>query len=159
MFFFLGHSDVADLLLQRSANRDCRTKTGITSLFQACRENHVDIVELLLEHGAGVNTPFPNSRENPMTLCAEKGHTELVKLLLGKGATHDCRTKKGCTPTYLACKEGHIEITQILAENGTNLEMPDCRGITPIMAAYKNGHISVSYRMIRICCKYLHHYL
>lgn len=140
----LGHRSVAELLLQRSAYRDCRTKTGITPLFQACRENHVSIVELLLEHGAGVNNPFPNSRENPMTLCAEKGHKELVQLLLEKGARHDCRTKKGCTPEFLACKEGHIEIAKMLAEQGANIETSDCRGNTPIMAAYKNGHVSVS---------------
>jgi len=29
---------------------------------QACRENHVDVVELLLDYGASVNAPFPNSR-------------------------------------------------------------------------------------------------
>ena len=35
---------------------------SINSFSQACRENHVDIVELLLEYGASVNAPFPNSR-------------------------------------------------------------------------------------------------
>ena len=29
-----GHSDVAGLLLEFDANKDCRTKTGITPLFQ-----------------------------------------------------------------------------------------------------------------------------
>lgn len=138
-----GHRDVAELLLQRNAYRDCRTKTGITPLFQACRENHVAIVELLIEYGAGVNTPFPNSRENPMTLCAEKGHKILVELLLSRNASHDCRTKKGCTPLLLACKEGHIEIAKILANQGASLETADCRNNTPIMAAYKNGHVAV----------------
>ena len=32
--FLLGHKDVAELLLENVANRDCRTKTGITPLFQ-----------------------------------------------------------------------------------------------------------------------------
>ena len=34
LFYLSGHYDVADLLLERNANRDCRTKTGITPLFQ-----------------------------------------------------------------------------------------------------------------------------
>ena len=29
-----GHADVAALLLEYDANKDCRTKTGITPLFQ-----------------------------------------------------------------------------------------------------------------------------
>ena len=33
-FYCLGHRDVAELLLENVANRDCRTKTGITPLFQ-----------------------------------------------------------------------------------------------------------------------------
>ena len=31
---FLGHRDVAEMLLRYNANRECRTKTGITPLFQ-----------------------------------------------------------------------------------------------------------------------------
>ena len=31
---YIGHADVAELLLQHNANKDCRTKTGITPLFQ-----------------------------------------------------------------------------------------------------------------------------
>ena len=77
-----GHSEVAETLLRYNSNRDSRTKTGITPLFQACRENHVGVVRLLLDYGCSVNSPFPNSRECPITLAAEKGHTELVKLLI-----------------------------------------------------------------------------
>ena len=33
-----GHADVAALLLEYDANKDCRTKTGITPLFQVRRE-------------------------------------------------------------------------------------------------------------------------
>ena len=40
---------------------------------QACRENHVDVVSLLVDNGCSVNANFPNSRENPLTLAAEKG--------------------------------------------------------------------------------------
>ena len=147
IFLTVGHRNVAELLLNRFAYRDCRTKTGITPLFQACRENHIAIVELLLEHGAGVNAPFPNSRENPLTLCAEKGHKVLVEMLLEKGASHDCRTKKGCTPVYLASKEGHLDIVKILANIGANMETSDARGNTPIMAAYKNGHVPVRFKI------------
>ena len=37
LLIVLGHHCVAELLLERGANRDCRTKTGITPLFQVIR--------------------------------------------------------------------------------------------------------------------------
>ncbi|XP_027047638.1 ankyrin repeat domain-containing protein 17-like isoform X3 [Pocillopora damicornis] len=138
-----GHRDVAELLLENVANRDCRTKTGITPLFQACRENHVDVVELLLDYGASVNAPFPNSRENPLTLAGEKGHVELVSLLLSRNANVECHTKKGCTPFHLACKEGHLEIGVQLLEKGADTEATDSRNNTPLVASMKNGHVEV----------------
>ena len=46
---------------------------GLIFRLQACRENHVDVVALLLDNGCSVNANFPNSRENPLTLAAEKG--------------------------------------------------------------------------------------
>ena len=46
----------------------------LTPLLQACRENHVDVVALLLHNGCSVNANFPNSRENPLTLASEKGY-------------------------------------------------------------------------------------
>lgn len=38
-FTCLGHRDVAELLLENVANRDCRTKTGITPLFQVSQKS------------------------------------------------------------------------------------------------------------------------
>ena len=138
-----GHSDVANLLLCYGANRECRTKTGITPLFQACRENHVEVVRLLLLSGCSVNSPFPNSRECPLTLAAEKGFVELVDLLLSRDALVDCRTKKGSTPFFLACKDGHLEIAKALSESGAAVETSDHRNTTPLLASFRNGHCHV----------------
>ena len=47
----------------RSKNQEGKNVSFNFFLFpQACRENHVDVVELLLDYGASVNAPFPNSR-------------------------------------------------------------------------------------------------
>ena len=90
---------------------------------QACRENHVDVVKLLLDYGCNPITPFPNSRECPLTLAAEKGFTELAQLLLSRSANVEARTKKGCTPFYLTCREGYKEIAVMLAKHGASTEV------------------------------------
>lgn len=138
-----GHSDVAELLLRYGANKDCRTKTGITPLFQACRENHVEVVKLLLDYGCSVNALFPNSRECPLTLAAEKGFDDLVLLLLRCDVFVDCRTKKGCTPFFLSCKEGYLELSRALYDHSACPESSDLRNTTPLVAAFRNGHIKI----------------
>lgn len=90
---------------------------------QACRENHVDVVKLLLDYGCNPSTPFPNSRECPLTLAAEKGYVELTQLLLLRSAHVEARTKKGCSPLYLACREGYQEIAVMLAKHGASTEV------------------------------------
>ena len=45
-----GHADVAALLLDYDANKDCRTKTGITPLFQ--------VSVLLMSSGLWLYSPF-----------------------------------------------------------------------------------------------------
>lgn len=90
---------------------------------QACRENHVDVVKLLLDYGCNPSTPFPNSRECPLTLAAEKGYMELTQLLLLRSAHVESRTKKGCSPLYLACREGYKDIAVMLSTHGASTEV------------------------------------
>ena len=95
----------------------------LSALSQACRENHVDVVKLLLDYGCNPSSPFPNSRECPLTLAAEKGYTDLTQLLLSRSACVETRTKKGCSPLYLACREGHKEIAIMLSKKGASTEV------------------------------------
>ena len=81
------------------------------------------MVKLLLDYGCNPSTPFPNSRECPLTLAAEKGYVELTQLLLSRSAYVEARTKKGCSPLYLACREGFKEIAIMLAKHGASTEV------------------------------------
>ena len=83
----------------------------------------MDVVKLLLDYGCNPSTPFPNSRECPLTLAAEKGYVELTQLLLLRSAHVEARTKKGCSPLYLACREGYKEIAVMLAKHGASTEV------------------------------------
>ena len=83
----------------------------------------MDVVKLLLDYGCNPSTPFPNSRECPLTLAAEKGYVDLTQLLLSRSAYVEARTKKGCSPLYLACREGFKEIAIMLAKHGASTEV------------------------------------
>lgn len=68
---------------------------SLMTLLQACRENHVSIVELLLDYGASVNATFPNSRYVlvwlwswllSVILVQRKDCTQAVILVLGQNS-------------------------------------------------------------------------
>ncbi|RDD41757.1 Ankyrin repeat domain-containing protein 17 [Trichoplax sp. H2] len=145
-----GQYKVAELLLHYGANRDCRTKSGITPFYQACRDNHVAVVQLLLDFGASCNAPFPNTRDYPLTLAAERGHVDLTMLLLSRGANVDCRTRKGVTPFWIACKEGHTEIAQVLAQHGADAEVVDVRNCSALVIAFRSGQTKIVEWLLQI---------
>lgn len=69
-------------------------------------------------------------------LAAEKGHTEIVKLLLEKNADVNATSSNGgLTALMYAAQKGHIEIVKLLLNKGadTNVATPD--GDTALMLA------------------------
>jgi ankyrin repeat protein len=61
------------------------SNSGWSPLNIACLEGHKEIVQLLLENDADVNS-INKDGETPLHLASVVGHTEIVKLLLKNGA-------------------------------------------------------------------------
>ena len=72
-----------------------------SALMEACMDGHVQVVKLLLDHGAQVNMSG-DSYESPLTLSACGGHLELATLLLDRGANVEVINEEG----YTALMEG-----------------------------------------------------
>lgn len=80
---FQGQNEVVELLVERKANIEHRAKTGLTPLMEAASGNHVKVGHILLDRGADVNAlPVLSSRDTALTIAADKGRTEFVRLLL-----------------------------------------------------------------------------
>ena len=60
-------------------------------------ENHKDVVELLLAHGARVNLKTDDGW-TPLHYAAQQGYYDIVELLLAKGADVNAKTNNGWTP-------------------------------------------------------------
>jgi ankyrin repeat protein len=117
-----GEKDMAALLLAHNATLERAPK----ALLHAAYEGNVDIMQMLLDHGADINlhpygkyTTLPLQRESEdwgsaLHTAVKGGHMEAVEFLLEKGAAKDYRNEVGVTALDLAKKLGHEEIVRLL---------------------------------------------
>ena len=116
----------------------------------AAFHGHWRLCQFLIEQGADVNKPLPDTGETPLhaALCTADrlSHDLVLKVLLGNGANpncatspavetggfmRDCRTK-GETPLHRAAAFGTEATIQMLLDARANIEAKDMNGDTPL---------------------------
>ena len=86
----------------------------------AARKGHVDILQLLLNHGASVNA-VDSFGYTPLHAAARQGHVDILQLLLNHGASVNAVDNFGGTPLHYAAREGHVDILQLLLSHGVSV--------------------------------------
>jgi ankyrin repeat protein len=103
------------------------------------------VVKVLLEKGADLEAK-DDTGQTPLSVASEKGHKDVVQLLLAAGQVDvDSKDKNGQTPLWMAARNGHEGIVQLLLERGqVNVEAEDSEySRTPLWMAAYNGHEDV----------------
>ena len=141
---FCGFSEVARWLITTHAE-DVNVKCydGRTPLQVASHEGHVDVVHVLLDHGAHVDLKN-DIGWMPLHFASEGGNLEVVQLLLEHEATLDPRTGAGSSPLYLASRDGHLEVVRLLLSQGADVQLQGQFGRTPFQIATANSHHDVA---------------
>ena len=95
----LGDSVAVKKLLAVGANANHKGWNDITPLFRAIVSGKVEIIKMLLEHGADVNARTkPNViGETPLMWAASQGNSEIVQFLMRNGADAKARGSDGKT--------------------------------------------------------------
>jgi ankyrin repeat protein len=133
------------------ANGESLTSLGDDlGLNRACFHGHWRLCEFLIEHGADVNRPHPETGETPLhaALCKTDRlpYNLVMKVLLAHGANPNCATKpsvgtgafmrdcrtKGETPLHRAAAFGDEEAIQLLLDAGAVIDAKDMNGDSPL---------------------------
>ena len=136
----IGYTEVVELLLGKGA---LASGASHPPLYGASRNAHLDIVRMLLEHGADPNRATTGGA-TPLSAAAEHGRVEVVRLLLQKGAIADAACLDGTTPLYMAAQEGHKEVVELLLARGADVNGATGTPIgTPLYGACLDGHAAI----------------
>ncbi|XP_054710914.1 ankyrin repeat domain-containing protein 17-like [Uloborus diversus] len=138
-----GYKELAQLLLAMNANVDDRGMKDMTPLMEAANAGHLDLVKLLIQHGADVNAQ--TSQEKKMKGAKAKNQDLSMKAQQEMhGTLPSIVCPEGNTPLMFACAAGHEDIVKVLLDAGSHIEDHNENGHTPLMEAASAGHVGVA---------------
>ncbi|RKK66726.1 hypothetical protein BFJ69_g15146 [Fusarium oxysporum] len=130
--------EVLALLLDRRGNQITITERLVEAI-AINKKNGNEVIALLVDRRGDKTT----ITEDGLMAAVGKGHVEVVKLLLDKGADVNIPDKDGWTPVFSASWNGYVEVVKLLLDKGADVNIPDKNGWTPVSAASANGHVEV----------------
>ncbi|ROL41770.1 Protein TANC1 [Anabarilius grahami] len=143
-----GHTQIAELFLQRGADVNCSDKHSRSLLMVAASEGHLETVNFLLSKGASM-TAVDKEGLTPLGWACLKGQKKVVEFLVERGAQIDHTDKHGRTPLDLAAFYGDADIVHYLVECGAAIEHMDYSGMRPLDRAIGSRNTSVVVTLLK----------
>lgn len=135
------------LALHPSIELDVVNERGASAFLMACLEGLHEIVQILLDRNAIIDTPpglvynsktDTNTLLTPMEAASTNGHVSIIQLLLhANGSVTD-------KAILSACRYGHCDIVVLFANRVFRDTLKDEGGNTPILLASQYGHEKIA---------------
>jgi ankyrin repeat protein len=124
-------------LLEAGCDVNAQDEEGRTALIQATIYNNVEVVQILIEHGANVNTKDFFNGNAALHFAARNYSLELLLLLLKHKAEVDIKNINGNTPLSIAVtnSSGKGRAIQLLLLHGADRNSINNQGISPLELA------------------------
>ena len=98
--------------------------------------------------GVDINHRYGNEKGTALHHAALKGHTEVVKALLKKGADVNLANNNGVTALHLAAREGKTDVVKALLKAGIDINVKANDGSTPLHHAAFHGHTELVEKLL-----------
>jgi len=131
-----GHLEIVEYFMKCDGVDIERKEYNDTVLHRAARAGNLDIVKLLLEHGAVID----NKDNTTPLLEPNNKRSELLEYLVKCGGMIKRNYGLYYSALHCAAANGHAEIVELLAIRGARLGTKTIYGQTAIQLAAKNGH-------------------
>lgn len=121
-----------------------RQLKGTMPLMAAAYEGHVDVVRVLLQHGASVTEVEDVEGRTALALAAFAGKVECCRALLDAGSDVNAADKKGIVPLHCAAINGNARLAQLLLDAGAVVDARSRSGNTPLHTAASSNSFAVA---------------
>ena len=127
-----GNLDRVKTLVEEGFNKDNYDSEGWTPLWLASFNNHLEVVQYLVEQGASLDKDSYATHSTPLCTATHHGHLAIVRYLLEKGADkdkasiggHNRQYRRQDTPLSYAVRRNHLEVAKLIMSYGAELD--DC---------------------------------
>lgn len=146
-----GDLQAATALLAKGANPNARvpgTWLNYTPLLQAIAKNRLEIVKLLLEHGADLHLEDANG-DPALFVAADVERAAIFELLLARGLPIGLRNSKGSTILARTIRHTTAEDLQLLIDHGADPNYRLEEGRTPLMIVAQQSRTDVTRVLIQ----------
>ncbi len=118
---FFGQPVAVQVLLDRGADPGAvaRNASAVTPLHSAVAGRNLEVVRLLLMHGADANARQQGGW-TALHEAALHGHVAIARLLLARGASPQAASDNGTTALQMATDKGHVAILELFQARPTS---------------------------------------
>jgi uncharacterized protein len=120
------------------------------SIWHAAAAGDLAEVKRLVRQEPGLlNAEYGDSGMTPLMLASEKGHLEVVRWLVDKGAALNEQQMFGGTALGMASYCGHPSVVKLLLDRGADPTLTYIGGSTPLMGAASGAHLEIVRLLLR----------
>ncbi|KAJ2402045.1 phosphate system positive regulatory protein pho81 [Coemansia sp. RSA 2559] len=136
-----GHEQCIKYLLELGCSVSAIDDDGNSAFDYAITNSNTNAAKMLLQSDPTLANSIP---EHPiLVLACEKGHKDIVLLLLESSAEMTANTQ-GMHPIHVAARSGNVEILRLLLKYGAPVDVIDKDlGWTPVFYAASEGHTDI----------------
>ena len=145
----LGSVNIVTMLLDAGADPQVIDKYGKTPLHLAVQNDHLEVLQLLLEHVQPWMFHVP-SKLTLVQTATKYGRLRVVEALLAKGFLAAEKNGEGETALHLAARAGYTDIARVLLNNRAEIHAATLTlGHTPLHYASIGGRTECAVFLVR----------
>ncbi|MHC4155523.1 MAG: ankyrin repeat domain-containing protein [Planctomycetota bacterium] len=111
----------------------------VADFHKAVTNGDLETAQTLLDEQPTLVNSNNGDNEPPLLKALNGRQTDMVVLLVDRGADFDIKDNRGFTPLHCAAQSGQTEIAELLIARGASVEVTDRIGHTPLHTAAEGG--------------------